>query len=63
VYLNRKKLINNITDDNVYIIYDNLGEDGNVYHNKGKVIYTSKDMIYVYTDHLNKETGEIKQFI
>ena len=63
VYLNRKKLINNITDDNVYVIYDNLGEDGNTYHNKGKVIYTSKDMIYVYTDHLNNETGEIKQFI
>lgn len=63
VYLNRKNLIKNITDDNVYVIYDNVSEDGNTYHNKGKVIYTSKDMVYVYTDHLNKDTGEIKQFI
>ena len=63
IYLNRKKLIENITDDNVYVLYDNLGADGNIYHNKGKVIYSSKDTIYVYTDSLNKDTGEIKQFI
>lgn len=63
IYLNRKSLTESFADDNIYVVYDYVGNDKNTYSGKGKVIYTSKDLIYVYTNYVNRETGEIVDFI
>lgn len=63
IYFNRKSLIESFSDDNIYVVYDYVGNDKKTYSGKGKVIYSSKDMIYVYTNYVNKETEEIIDFV
>lgn len=53
VYLNRKKLIDSFSGDNIYIMYDYISEDGKQYTGKGKLIHNSKEILYVYTSTSN----------
>lgn len=50
VYLNRKNLLKSISGDNTYAVYDYIGSDGNQYSGKGKIVHTSNDLIYLYTE-------------
>lgn len=48
IYFNRQELLSTFAKDNVFVIYDYKDQDGNTRSTKGKVIHTSKDILYIY---------------
>ena len=60
IYNNRSKLINSISNANTYVSYDYIGNDGNKYSGKGKVVAITHDTIKVFTPKKDGSEGFIQ---
>lgn len=60
VYKNRSNLLSNINNANTYISYDYIGNDGNRYSGKGKVISITNDTVKVFTPKKDGSEGFIQ---